>query len=49
VTAVKRLEANRLPLPDDPAKRRRVLLRRLLLDRDVPPGEPWTTRRSSHQ
>jgi glycerol-3-phosphate acyltransferase PlsY len=49
VTAVKRLEANRLPLPDDPAKRRRVLLRRLLLDRDVPPEEPWTTRRSSHQ
>ncbi|RME46839.1 MAG: glycerol-3-phosphate acyltransferase [Chloroflexi bacterium] len=49
VTVVKRLEANRLPLPDDPAERRQVLLRRLLFDRDVPPGEPWTTRRSSHQ
>jgi len=46
LTIVKRLEANRLPLPDDPGKRRRVLLNRLMHDRDVPLGEPWTTRSS---
>lgn len=49
LTALKRLEANRLPLPDDPAERRRVLLRRLVMDRDVPAGEPWTRRRPGHR
>jgi len=44
LTIVKRLEANRLPLPDDPGERRRVLLNRLLHDRDVSLQEPWTTR-----
>jgi len=35
VTVVKRLEANRRPLPTDPAARRLVLWRRLWLDRDT--------------
>lgn len=45
ITLVKRLEANRLPLPTDPIERRRVLLRRLLLDRDVTPHAAWIRRR----
>ncbi|MFQ6015534.1 MAG: glycerol-3-phosphate acyltransferase [Anaerolineae bacterium] len=44
LTLVKRLEANRLPLPAAPVERRRVLLRRLLMDRDVEYGEPWVHR-----
>jgi len=42
---VKRLEANRLPLPRDGAARRLVLLRRLLTDRDLPRSEPWQQRK----
>ncbi|NPV07552.1 MAG: glycerol-3-phosphate acyltransferase [Anaerolineae bacterium] len=45
LVAAKRLHANRLPLPNDPASRRQVLLLRLLYDRDVPPGVPWTERK----
>jgi glycerol-3-phosphate acyltransferase PlsY len=41
---VKRLEANRLPLPADPREKRAVLLRRLWWDRDVPPDQPWQER-----
>jgi len=44
VVAAKRLEANRLPLPSDPEKRRAVLCRRLWLDRDVPLDQPWQER-----
>lgn len=44
LTVVKRLEANRLPLPDDPAERRRVLWRRLWMDRDVARNEEWVHR-----
>jgi len=44
ITLLKRLEANRLPLPSDPAERRRVLLRRLFLDRDVTPHAAWMYR-----
>ncbi|MDY7040462.1 MAG: glycerol-3-phosphate acyltransferase [Chloroflexota bacterium] len=40
----KRLEANRLPLPVEAAARRRVLFRRLVLDRDVGPREEWVQR-----
>jgi len=46
ITIVKRLEANRLPLPPPGPERRRVLLRRLLLDRDVGPREAWVHRDS---
>lgn len=44
ITVVKRLEANRLPLPPPGAERRQTLIRRLLFDRDVGPREPWTER-----
>lgn len=44
LVSAKRLHANRLPLPDAPKERRIVLRRRLLYDRDVAPGEPWTER-----
>ena len=44
LTVIKRLEANRIGLPADPAARRRVLLNRLLWDRDVGPREPWVER-----
>jgi len=44
VIAIKRLEANRLPLPKDSQEKRAVLLRRLWMDRDVPPGQPWQER-----
>jgi hypothetical protein len=46
LTLGKRLEANRRPLPQpgDP-ERRRVILRRLLLDRDIASHEEWIRRR----
>jgi glycerol-3-phosphate acyltransferase PlsY len=45
VVALKRLEANRMPLPADPRERMKVLLRRLWMDRDVPSGQAWETRK----
>lgn len=44
IAIVKRLEANRLPLPPDQSLRQ-TLWRRLWLDRDVADVEAWTTRR----
>ena len=44
LVVAKRLEANRSPLPDDKAMRRRVIWLRLLYDRDVPPGVAGTDR-----
>ena len=44
VTAVKRLEANRAPLPPD-GERWRVLWRRLWLDREIASHEQWVARR----
>lgn len=44
LVALKRLEANRLPLPADAKEKRAVLWRRLWLDRDVPPDLPWEKR-----
>ena len=44
ITLVKRLEANRRPLPEDKAERRAVLLRRLIYDRDVASHEEWLRR-----
>jgi glycerol-3-phosphate acyltransferase PlsY len=46
ITLLKRAEANRLPLPAEPAERRRVLVRRVLLDRDVIPQAAWIYRNS---
>ncbi|MER3400186.1 MAG: hypothetical protein C4313_03475 [Thermoflexus sp.] len=45
ITVIKRLEANREPLPADPEERRRVLWRRLWLDRDATSWEAWMFRR----
>ena len=44
IIAIKRLEANRLPLPSDPREKRAVLWRRLWMDRDVPRGQAWQER-----
>ena len=41
VTFLKRLEANRRPLPAPGPERRRVILRRLFLDRDITPHHEW--------
>ncbi len=45
LTVIKRLEANRSPLPADPEARRQVLLNRLLLDRDTASWEAWMLRK----
>jgi glycerol-3-phosphate acyltransferase PlsY len=44
ITIVKRLEANRRPLPDDPQERRKVILRRIFLDRDLKDHKAWISR-----
>jgi len=44
ITMVKRLEANRRPLPPPGKERRTVLLRRLFLDRDIANHEEWIRR-----
>jgi len=44
LTFLKRLEANRRPLPPPGPERRRVILRRLLLDRDIASHEEWIRR-----
>ena len=43
----KRLEANRRPLPPTGPERRRVILRRLLLDRDIADHKKWIQRKPS--
>ncbi len=48
ITVVKRLEANRRPLPDDPIERRKVILRRIFLDRDIQDHKSWI-QREPHQ
>jgi glycerol-3-phosphate acyltransferase PlsY len=45
LTLVKRLEANRRPLPPPGPERRRVILRRLFLDRDIASHTEWINRR----
>lgn len=45
LTVLKRIEGNRAPLPEDPAKRRRVFINRLLLDRDTESWQAWMLRR----
>jgi acyl phosphate:glycerol-3-phosphate acyltransferase len=44
LTLVKRLEANRRPLPPPGRERRRVILRRLFLDRDIASHKEWIRR-----
>lgn len=45
LTVSKRLEANRRPLPPPGPERRRVILRRLFLDRDIASHADWIQRR----
>jgi hypothetical protein len=47
LTLGKRLEANRRPLPPPGPERRRVILRRLLLDRDIADHKKWIQRKPS--
>ena len=44
ITVVKRLEANRRPLPPPGPERRQVLLRRLFFDRDIADHRAWLRR-----
>jgi len=44
LTAAKRLEANRRPLPPPGPERRRALLRRLIYDRDIASHRDWLDR-----
>jgi glycerol-3-phosphate acyltransferase PlsY len=44
ITIIKRLEANRRPLPPPGPERRSVILFRLLLDRDIRPHREWLER-----
>jgi glycerol-3-phosphate acyltransferase PlsY len=45
VTILKRIEANRRPLPAEGDERRRVLIRRVLFDRDIPSHKEWISRK----
>ncbi len=45
LTIIKRLEANRRALPDDPEERRKVLARRIFLDRDISSHQEWINRK----
>ncbi len=49
LTFVKRLEANRRPLPPPGPERRRVVLRRLFLDRDIASHCDWIRRRPDEE
>ena len=44
ITIAKRLEANRRPLPEDAVERRKVILRRIFLDRDIQDQRAWIHR-----
>jgi glycerol-3-phosphate acyltransferase PlsY len=44
ISIIKRLEANRRPLPPPGSERRKVLLYRLFLDRDIRPHREWLER-----
>lgn len=45
ITLAKRLEANRRPLPETPSERRRVIILRLIFDRDIMNHKTWINRR----
>ncbi|MGA9397891.1 MAG: glycerol-3-phosphate acyltransferase [Anaerolineaceae bacterium] len=49
ITILKRLEANRRPLPESKKERRVVLLRRLFLDRDIASHADWINRRPTNE
>lgn len=49
LTLAKRLEANRRPLPPPGPERRKVILRRLFLDRDIASHAKWIHRRPDEE
>ena len=49
ITLAKRLEANRRPLPEPGSERRRVIVRRLLFDRDIASHREWLRRRPADE
>lgn len=49
LTLVKRLEGNRRPWPSTGPERRKVLIRRALLDRDMASHEEWIRREPDHE
>jgi len=46
LTIIKRIEANRRPLPAEKGERRKVLMRRIVFDRDIPSHQEWIKRKS---
>ena len=44
ITLIKRIEANRRPLPTNQTERRKVILRRIFLDRDIEDHKTWIRR-----
>ena len=44
ITLIKRLEANQRPLPTNQTERRKVILRRIFLDRDIQDHQAWIRR-----
>ncbi len=44
ITLIKRVEANQRPLPIDKTERRKVILRRIFLDRDIQDHQAWILR-----
>ena len=46
ITLIKRLEANQRPLPTNQTERRKVILRRIFLDRDIQDHQAWIRRES---
>jgi glycerol-3-phosphate acyltransferase PlsY len=49
ITFLKRLEANQRPLPPPGPERRKVIARRLFLDRDVADHEAWIRRQPDNE
>jgi len=47
ITIIKRLEANQRPLPAEPVERRKIILRRIFLDRDIQDQQAWIHREPS--
>jgi len=45
LTILKRLEANRRPLPEERIERRKVIMRRVVFDRDIPSHKEWINRK----
>ncbi len=45
ITIIKRLEANRRPLPEEKIARRDVIVRRIIFDRDITSHKEWISRK----